>query len=377
MMSTLHCVRSLARDTGGPARTVPALCEHLAQAGVRVQLLTTDLGPRLGPLLLPEPALTPTHVAPRWRLAARWDAVCRTTPVDLIHEHGIWAAVHRAAARTARRRKIPRIVAPRGMLSPWALAQKRYKKQLAWRLYARRDIASAAVLHATSMLEANDLRALGLRQPIAIVPNGVACPEQVSTAPRPTAPHEILFLSRIHPKKGLLDLVQAWNALRPPDWRVIVAGPDEQNHRATVEAALREANLQHTFDFVGPVEGEQKRALLERASLFVLPTYSENFGVVVAEALAAGVPVITTRAAPWKLLEDERCGWWTDVGAAPLAAALREALALCDQERAAMGERGHAVVRDEFGWPRIAIQMRAVYDWVLGGGALPDVIRKD
>ena len=262
------------------------------------------------------------------------------------------------------------------MLSAWALGHKAWKKRLAWWLYQRRDLESARVLHATSAAEAEDIRRLGLRQPVAIIPNGVALPPQEAMGQRAPAASRrtALFLSRIHPGKGLLDLVQAWHKLRPSGWRVLVAGPDEENHRAAVEQAISERRLDGYFKFLGPVGDDRKWEVFGQADLFVLPTKSENFGIAIAEALAAGVPVITTKAAPWQELESHRCGWWVDVGVEPLVAALREATAASPEVLREMGLRGRELVRERYSWPKIAQEMKAVYEWVLGRGPRPGCV---
>jgi glycosyltransferase involved in cell wall biosynthesis len=108
--------------------------------------------------------------------------------------------------------------------------------------------------------------------------------------------------------------------------------------------------------------------------LFVLPSHSENFGIVVAEALASGVPVITTRATPWEELVTHRCGWWTENGPEPLAAALRDALSRTDEERREMGRRGRQLVDQKYSWPGIAAQVHAVYRWMLGEGEKPECV---
>jgi glycosyltransferase involved in cell wall biosynthesis len=260
------------------------------------------------------------------------------------------------------------------MLMPWSIRTKAWRKRLAWRIYQRRDVLAARVLHATSPDEARGLRQLGLGRPIAVIPNGVSLPPAVEARPRAGGPRTVLFLSRIIRNKGLLDLVAAWASLRPAGWRVVVAGPDEQGHRADVEAAVRDAGLSEVVEFVGPVEGDAKWELLRRADLFVLPTRGENFGLVIAEALGCGVPVVTTKGAPWEDLVTHRCGWWVDLGVEPLAAALREALALEDEERSEMGDRGRELVEGRFSWPGVAERMASVYRWVLSGGPPPDCV---
>ncbi len=133
-------------------------------------------------------------------------------------------------------------------------------------------------------------------------------------------------------------------------------------------------NCGEVFQFTGPVEGQAKWDLYRRADLFVLPTFSENFGISVAEALAAGVPVITTHGAPWSALPQHQCGWWVPTGAAPLAEALREATSISDDARSAMGARGRQLVQQQFLWPKIAAEMRALYEWTLGLGPQPSSV---
>lgn len=165
--------------------------------------------------------------------------------------------------------------------------------------------------------------------------------------------------------------------MQPPGWKVVIAGPDEGGHRGEVEEAIGQAGLTNVFKFVGLVDGGDKTKLYRGSDLFILPTFSENFGVVVAEALAHEVPVITTKGAPWEGLLTHRCGWWVDIGVEPLAAALREATNLPQETLRDMGQRGRAYVEQNFGWPGIAQQMLSVYQWMLGQGPKPDCLYVD
>jgi glycosyltransferase involved in cell wall biosynthesis len=142
-------------------------------------------------------------------------------------------------------------------------------------------------------------------------------------------------------------------------------------HRAAAERAVRSAGLSDVFEFIGPVGDAAKRSLLAKSDLFVLPTASENFGLVIGEALAAGIPVITTKGAPWSGLEQRQCGWWIDRGVEPLVNALKQAIALTPDERRAMGRRGRAWIDERFSWNRVGAEMVAVYDWILSGGTRP------
>lgn len=306
---------------------------------------------------------------------AAWPPAARPA---LIHDNGLWLPVNHWAASAARRYRIPLIIQPHGMLEPWAIQHKGSKKRLALALYQRRDLATARVLVATAEQEYVNLRGLGLCQPIAIIPNGVPLPDAdavLARPPRPAGtPRTVLFLSRVQGKKGLLNLIDAWAQVRPAGWRLQIAGPEEDGHLAEVLARARQAGVSEAVEYAGVVDGAAKTALYHGADLFVLPTFSENFGVVVAEALAHGLPVITTHGAPWADLPAFGCGWWIPIGVEPLAGALREALALSDAERAAMGERGLSYVR-RYDWAAIAGDMAAVYRWVLGRGERPDCVQ--
>ena len=196
--------------------------------------------------------------------------------------------------------------------------------------------------------------------------------QSTAVDPRRTA----LFLSRIHPVKGLLELVDAWGQVRPAGWRMVITGPDEGGHRAVVDARVLAQGLAADFAFIGAVDGAKKTALYRSADLFILPSFSENFGVVVAEALTHGLPVLTTQGTPWQDLPAHGCGWWVPADARSLADALRQATSLTDAERQAMGEQGQDYVR-RYDWQAIARQMLAVYQWILGQGDRPSWVHWD
>jgi glycosyltransferase involved in cell wall biosynthesis len=295
--------------------------------------------------------------------------------VDIIHDHGLWLPSNRASAFVAKKKKLPLIVNPRGMLSPWAMSYKKYKKALCWYAYQKRNLANATAFCATSQQEVDDIRNLGFKQPIACIPNGVAIPVIEPVANFDRSYRTLLFLGRIHPVKGLVNLIHAWSRLRPVGWKICIAGPDEGGYRRHLESLVSQLNLNDDIYFVGSVDGVEKDCLLKNADLFVLPTHTENFGIVVAEALAYGVPVITTKGAPWESLVVNGSGWWIDIGVDPLADALQEAISLSDNQRAEMGQLGRKFVTENFSWSKIASDMNDFYYWILKGGTLPDSVR--
>ena len=188
----------------------------------------------------------------------------------------------------------------------------------------------------------------------------------------------VLFLSRLHPKKGIDYLLRVWARVsrNAPEWQLVIAGPDELDHRAAMQSLASQLDL-HNLVWREAVYGDEKTLLYHSADLFVLPTHAENFGLVVAEALAHEVPVITTTNAPWDGLKRHCCGWWIDLSDEALAMALHEAMSMTDAERRAMGARGRAWMERDFAWPAIAAQMHELYAWVLGGGSPPSFVVTD
>ena len=303
-------------------------------------------------------------------------AVTRINP-DIVHLHGIWSqALHRCAV-ICRRKKIPYIIAPRGMLEPWSLQQKWLKKRIARWLYQDRDLKCAAALHATAESEAEQFRKLGFRNPIIVSPNGVNVPKKFEPRNTQNTRKRVLFVSRMHPKKGVLELVEAFSRLGVSGWCCelvyTVSGELEREYEAKVKARVKELGLEGQFIFTGALNDDDKWAVYARADLFVLPTHSENFGIVVAEALWAGVPVITTKGTPWKELEDRKCGKWIDLptGGANLAnwpmlaAALEGMMIMSDDERREMGERGRKLVEEKYTWAAVVRTMIRGYQGVL------------
>jgi glycosyltransferase involved in cell wall biosynthesis len=287
---------------------------------------------------------------------------------DLVHDNGLWLPHNHRIAELACGLGWPRVVSTRGMLEPWALRHKHWKKAAAWRLYQRRDVERAAALHATADAEAVNIAAMGLKPPVHTIPNGVDLPELAATD-RPAgdqAPMTAVFLGRIYPVKGLQMLVEAWARARPAGWRLLIAGPDEAGHRREVEAAVAAAGLSDVVSFPGPVWGKAKTKLLLGADLFVLPSHSESFGMALAEALAHGAPALTTTAVPWPALEARQCGWRAAPAADALAAALRVATACDRQTLRAMGAAGRELIAAEYGWPQIAGAFVALYEALTG-----------
>lgn len=343
-MRVLHVIGSIRRQGGGPSRSSQGLVAGLRVAGVDATLMSLCHGE------LP------------WICGADHfvnggdfeDALDEINP-DIVHIHGIWQRnLHRCVV-TCRKRGVPYVVAPRGMLEPWSLRQKWLKKRIARFLYQDRDLKFAAALHATAMSEADQFRHLGFRNECIVSPNGVNVPAVMPKRTSGNDKRRALFMSRMHAKKGVLELVESWGRVRPLGWScelVYTVGCDEERaYEACVKSRVQELGLSDCFVFTGPLDDDKKWDAYGRADLFVLPTYSENFGIVVAEALWAGVPVITTKGTPWSKLVDRDCGWWVELPPkGSLDIALREATHCPVDELRRKGARGRSLVSESYTW---------------------------
>ncbi len=352
---------SFQASYGGPAVSVSRLAAAVADAGAKVALWAPD-GSAVTSSVVPRTGVAITRLD-----GSLEEALSAAGTPDVIHDNGLWLPHNHRIAELASRRGIARIVSIRGMLEPWAIRHKRVKKAIAWRLYQRRDLERSTMLHATAASEIEAVRALGVTSRIVEIPNGADLPDQWRSA-APANQRQALFLSRIHPKKGLPMLIEAWARLRPSGWSLRIAGPDEGGHRAQIEDLVARCGLIGVVTFLGPVEGEEKAATYRAADLFVLPTYSENFGMVVAEALAHGLPALTTRGAPWRELETERCGWWVEATVDGVLSGLAAAIATSPETRHEMGQRGRAMIAARYGWELIAGRFIALYEQAAAGG---------
>lgn len=379
-MKLCQIVSHVDEEASGPSYSVPRLCQSVASCGHEVVLATLDRGGGERDFgVVQHLAFRQTAFPKKLGLSAemfRWLSRAHEEGIDLIHSHGLWMMPNMYPATVAERLGIPHVISPRGTLDPAALAYSKRLKQLVLLLGQDRALRQARALHATSDEEAAQFRRLGLKQPIIILPNGIDVPEPVR--PQRLRRRTVLYLGRLHHKKGLDLLMRAWANLqmRFPDWELRIVGKGDEAFEAELKRDISALGLDRVR-LDGPLYGAEKAQALKTADLFVLPTRGENFGMAVAEALAAGTPVITTRGAPWAGLEAHCCGWWTDCGTDAIGAALATALALMPDELEAMGERGRVWMETAFGWRRIGQAMSECYSWLINGGAMPTYILAD
>ncbi|HEY2679115.1 MAG TPA: glycosyltransferase [Steroidobacteraceae bacterium] len=348
-------------SSGGPPRTVSLI----ARAGVghwQAELFTTNF------IESPEDSLLvgefPGHVIVLDRGAQRpYGALVRAlgfsrairvqlthgSKPNVVHLHGLWNPLLTAYARAAMDSGIPYIVAPHGMLEPWSLTIHATRKRIALKTYQGSILSRAAAIHTTSDAEAEHVRRLGITGvPIFVVPNAIdEPPNRPDRGAMPVAGGRpiLLFLSRVHEKKGLDNLLRAWNELQPAAWDLKIVGHGEAFYVDHLKRLCREKRIPNVH-FHPHVDGDQRETMFESASAFVLPTFSENFGNAVAEAMVRGLPVITTKGTPWSVIRERNLGWYIEPTCEQLIVALRELFQADPQSLREMGERARQYAQD-------------------------------
>ena len=413
---------SLSRDAGGLFESVRALGKGLAELEVDVSVygLWDKNWDRDKKAWTPLSAHAFSFIGPRalaW--APEMDNALDEARPDILSLHGLWQYPSVATRRQLQRHGTRYVVSPRGMLDIWALANSRWKKRIAAWAFENAVLSDAACLHALCTPEADAIRAYGLKQRIEVVPNGVDLPEKLTTehAESTEGRRRLLFLGRIHPKKGLAGALRAWAEIQNSkskihnsnQWQFVIAGWDQGGHegelkRFCADLGLRIAECGEAEDlklnsykfktersldlqgglrpengssrrltlpdvdvvFFGPAFGEEKEALLRSAESFILPSFSEGLPMSVLEAWAYGLPVVMTPEC--NLPEGFASGAALEIrsGKGSFQEGMRTLIEMTDRERVAMGMRGRRLVEERFTWPKVAAQMRRLYEEVLG-----------
>jgi glycosyltransferase involved in cell wall biosynthesis len=305
--------------------------------------------------------------------------------LDILSTHGLWKYCSMASLQWHRRTGRPYIVHPEGMLESWALQNAQWKKRIAGLLYENQHLRGAACLRALCEAEAQSIRAYGMRNPICVIPNGVDLPD-LSEMPALQAKafaegrKVLLYLGRLHPKKNLANLIRAWKKILASypsaraSWVLAIAGWSQGGYEAQLRQLTTDLGLVTSVIFLGPRFGTEKNECYRGCDAFIMPSLSEGLPMTVLEAWAHAKPVLVTPEC--NLPEGFGAGAALQIGAGPeeIAEGLKQVIEMSDNDRRAMGNRGRKLVETKFSWPRIGEQMCSVYEWVLGGGPLPEAI---
>ena len=415
-MKIVHVSNALSRTAGGIFEIELGLAKALDVAGVKTAAIGLECVEWENDKLRwdPVPARTFPIIGPRFFgfSSGLKDALTREN-ADMVHLHTMWMYPSVAVSRWSEVSRKPYLVTPNGMLEPWALSNSGWKKKIAGFCYEDQMLRNAACLQANTEKEMRDIRAYGLRNPICIIPNGVDLPEEepeIKWRKMEGGRKTLLFLGRIHPKKGLSNALRAFADVRSPksvvrvqeDWQFVIAGWDQLGHEADLKRLCKELGLAFaevpataflaedlTSDlcrlasviFVGPAFGDEKDHLLRQASVFILPSFSEGLPMSVLEAWSYRLPVLMTDNCNIPEGFSVNAAIYIGTDTASIAEGMRQVFFLPGNDNvgstaslSSMGCNGRALVESQFTWPQVAAQMTEVYEWVLGGGPRPSMV---
>ena len=286
---------------------------------------------------------------------------------DLIHQFGIWEPFHMKVFFQAKKLKKKIIISTLGALEPWSLKQKEVKKKFAWFLYQKKILNKCDYIHATSNEEEEHLRELGIKTPIKVIPHGVIIKSTKKNFQKNKLKKEALFFSRIHEKKGILELLNSWSEIKPNNWILKIYGPvSDMNYMNQIKNKIMDLSLSDSVFIYDPVfEYSEKEKIFLNSDCFLLPSKSENFGMSIVEALSYGVPVLTTEETPWKILRKINGGKIINFSQSTLTYSLREMLSMNEEELSLMGSRGREFLIKNYNIEKIILDYINFYKEVL------------
>lgn len=298
-----------------------------------------------------------------------------TTDYDLYHTNGLWMYCNHVTASVARKKDKPYIITPHGMLYPQALARSAWKKKLMMSLCFEKDIREANCIHATCMQEMKYYRDLGYKNPVAVIANPMPLPDYIDDIKPERSKKRIGFLGRLHPRKNVKGLIEAWASLgkATQNAELYIMGKGDEAYEAYLRELVTTLGLTNVV-FAGFVNGREKFEKLATLTALFVPSDFENFGMIITEALIVKTPVMASLGTPWKELNTCHCGWWVDNDIHTLAQTMEEVFSLSDEELLAMGERGKQLVIEKYSSVQVATQMKHLYEWILNGGIKPDFV---
>lgn len=365
MMRILHFIPSIDRTSGGVGAYMQLLAKELGKL-CELTIVTAASEHPL-PIENARVVMLSTRLSQYRALKKVWRKLLEEVRPDVVHVNCCWMPQSAWTQKWAQQAGYKVVLSPHGMLEPWIMARHYWTRKVpALWLYQKQAVVKADRLHATAESEKQNLLKLGYNNRITVIANGIDV-EQIDIKADWERKNQILFLSRIHVKKGIEFLLEAVAALkdRLEGYTIRIAGEGEAEYIGQLRQKALQLGIQNMVDFCGGVYGDRKWELFREADLFVLPTYSENFGIVVAEALACGTPVLTTKGTPWAELESEHCGWWIDLDKSSMVKVLLSFLECTENELESMGQKGRKLVEAKYSTGKIAMDMMNLYRKVI------------
>lgn len=284
---------------------------------------------------------------------------------DLVHIFGIWRPFHIRAFYASKKLNKKIIISPLGALEPWSLSQRRLKKKVAWNFYQKKILNNVDYVHATSEMEKKNLINIGVNSPIKVIPHGLEI-YQNKFQNQKKLKKKAVFFSRIHEKKGLFELVQAWIKIDPENWELDIFGPiSDTKYFSKIMKEIHSTSYNSKISINSPVYyKENKLKILSNSNLFVLPSKSENFGMSILEALSLGIPVLTTKSTPWEVLNSLNAGFIIDFSEQNILNALKSIMKMKDDDLNTIGDNGKEFIKKNYNIKNLIKDYIAFYNWV-------------
>lgn len=360
-MKIIHFVPSIDRTSGGVGSYMQLLAKELGKL-CELYIVTANTEHQLK-IENAEVRYIPCNIGQYSAMKKEWNRILNEIKPNLVHVNCCWMPCCALVQKWSQRKGYKVILTPHGMLEPWIMKRNYWTKKIpALLLYQKAAIKRADCIHATAESEKQNILKLGYNKKIEVIANGIDV-DNIKIKDNWKRNKNILFLSRIHVKKGIEFLLEAASSLKSQleGYTITIAGEGEQTYISSLKSKTIELGIDKMVNFCGGVYGEKKWELYRKADVFVLPTYSENFGIVIAEALASGTPVITTKGTPWNDLNIIQCGWCINIGLQPLISALNDFLGLSDKTIQEYALRGRSLVENKFDIKKIAKDFICLY----------------
>jgi glycosyltransferase involved in cell wall biosynthesis len=392
-MKAINIIENLDDTYGGPAKSVPYMCKYLEDIDIDTQILSICLEDNEKNSLVETYKLIwkifDYNFFKKFRYSVGMKKYLKNTALNekniILHTHNLWNYICYVSLKTSKKYNLPLIVSIRGSLYKWSLDQSKWKKKIAWVFFQKRVLQNASCIHVTEIKELEAVRDLQIKTPVAIIPNGINLDEfkELKTINEAKSnlglkknKKYILFISRLHPKKGIEFLINGWLKIANTyqDWDLLIVGPEyDKTYINGLRSKINDMQQTERVIFTGMLVGEERLDVFAASSLFVLPSYSENFGVAIAEAMAAKLPVITTHGTPWQEINEYRAGWWIELNQVNFDRALNHALGSSDSELCRMGLNGFRLV-EKYEWKYQAKKMKELYEYTINRKHKPDFL---
>ncbi|MDR0413122.1 MAG: glycosyltransferase [Dysgonamonadaceae bacterium] len=372
-MKVLHTISGLGISNGGPSQSVYYTVKGLRTKGLDADILTYQPAKNDKFISNEDYIIALQNKNLPLAYSAEYKKFLQKKPYDIYHAQGVWLYPTYITAKFARKCKKPYIITPRGMLYPQALSVSKLKKQLFLKLFLMNDLNQAACVHATCTEEMQHIRNLGVKSPVAVIPNPVSIHDFTEVQAKKAI--KIGYLGRVHPRKNIERLLYVWDKLNPDktDAELIIIGDGDKAYMDFLKAEQTRLNLKNVI-FTGFLTGEAKENALNSLSYLVVPSDFENFGMIIPEALIKGIPVIASKGTPWEELGTYYCGWWVENDVETLAETIQKAIDTPESKRIEMGKRGQELVKTNYSVEVVAQKMIRLYDWILNGGEKPEFV---